>query len=95
MTQSEAERVINLSQRHIRRLIKQYRTEGAESFYYQANKVSNRKLSDELQKKVLGLIRSKYVGFGPTLISEKLEELDGLKISRETIRIPNSKCWQR
>lgn len=86
MTQSEAEEIMNFSQRHIRRLVKQYRSKGAESFYYKENKVSNRKLSDVLQSQVLGLIKSKYVDFGPTLVSEKLDELDGLKISRETIR---------
>ena len=86
MTRSEAGDVMNLSARHIRRLVKQYRMNGAESFYYKARKVSNRKLSDELERQVLGLIRSKYIDFGPTLVSEKLDELDGLKISRETIR---------
>jgi hypothetical protein len=43
-------------------------------------------LGDQLRSNVLELVRDKYAGFGPTLISEKLEEREGLQISKETIR---------
>ena len=34
----------------------------------------------------MGLVRKKYVDFGPTLATEKLESIDGLKLSPETLR---------
>jgi len=47
---------------------------------------SNRKIPAEVRAKVLMLYRSRYIGFGPTLASEKLGELDGLKLSDEILR---------
>ena len=44
------------------------------------------RLSEETRKQVLGLLQSKYKGFGPTLACEKLVELEGLQISDESVR---------
>ncbi|GFP21511.1 hypothetical protein HKBW3S43_00853 [Candidatus Hakubella thermalkaliphila] len=32
------------------------------------------------------LYKTKYLGFGPTLANEKLFEIDGIKIGRQTLR---------
>ena len=37
-------------------------------------------------KGLKGLLRGKYAGFGPTLAAEKLAEIEGIAISRESIR---------
>jgi hypothetical protein len=43
------------------------------------------------------LYRGRYTGFGPTLTSEKLGELDGIKLSDETLRkwLMEAGLWQR
>ena len=40
----------------------------------------------------MGLIRERYSDFGPTLATEKLAELHGLRISRETVRRRVRRC---
>jgi len=47
---------------------------------------SNRKLLDSLKRRVLILYKKKYPDFAPTLANEKLEEIDGIKISTQTLR---------
>ena len=47
---------------------------------------SNRRLDDELRREVLELVRARYADFGPTLAREKLAELHGRHVSRETLR---------
>jgi transposase len=43
-------------------------------------------MSIEKREKVLEKLKTKYQGFGSTLASEKLDERDGLKVSKETVR---------
>jgi len=49
-------------------------------------KASNRRISYETKKRVIKLYRDTYKGFGPTLASEKLLELDNINLSKETLR---------
>lgn len=46
----------------------------------------NNHIREEPKKKALKICRERYVEFGPTLASEKLEELNGITVSRETLR---------
>jgi hypothetical protein len=39
-----------------------------------------------LRTEVIGIIRERYSDFGPTLVGEKLAELHGIHLGRETIR---------
>ena len=43
-------------------------------------------LADALRSRILTLLAEQYEDFGPTLAAEKLLELDGITVSRETIR---------
>jgi hypothetical protein len=43
-------------------------------------------LADEVKKKALNLLKTKYQGFGPTLAHEKLVEKEKLKLSDESVR---------
>jgi hypothetical protein len=49
-------------------------------------KASNRRISLDMETKITTLILDTYYDFGPTLAAEKLEELDNIKVSKETVR---------
>jgi hypothetical protein len=49
-------------------------------------KPSNRSYPAVLRTEVIGIIRERYADFGPTLAGEKLTELHGIELARETIR---------
>jgi len=87
MRQKEAARILGVSVRHVKRLLKNYRREGAQGLVSKRRgRPSNNRLSEETYRKVLGLLKSKYEGFGPTLACEKLVEGEGLQISKERLR---------
>ena len=43
-------------------------------------------MSEAVRDRIGGLLKEKYVDFGATLAAEKLLELDGIKVSAETVR---------
>ena len=87
MRQKEAGIMLDLSTRQVKRLLKNYRKQGASGLISkQRGKKSNNHLSEALKKKALDWLKSKYKGFGPTLAHEKLVEKEKLKISAESIR---------
>jgi hypothetical protein len=47
---------------------------------------SNRSYPSAWRAEVLGIIRERYPDFGPTLAAEKLAELHGIHLGRETLR---------
>jgi hypothetical protein len=47
---------------------------------------SNRCYPTALRAEVIGIIRERYPDFGPTLAAEKLAELHGIHLARETLR---------
>lgn len=85
--QKEGAQRIGISERHMRRLLAQYREGGPEAIVSkQRGKMSNNRMSIDKREKVLEKLKTEYRGFGPTLASEKLDERDGLKVSKETVR---------
>jgi transposase len=87
LSQKEAAKMIGVSVRQVKRLYKAYREQGAAGLVSRRRgRVSNNRLKETTRKKALDLLGSKYRGFGPTLACEKLVELEGLKISRESVR---------
>jgi transposase len=87
MRQKEAARILGVSVRHVKRLLMNYRHEGAQGLVSKRRgRSSNNRLSEGTSRKALGLLKSKYEGFGPTLACEKLVEVDGLQISKESVR---------
>ena len=86
--QIEAAEMLSLSDRQIRRLANRVRIEGDTGITHKSRgKPSGRKLSAGVRDKVIKLYREKYAGFGPTLASEKLGELEGIQLSDETVRL--------
>lgn len=87
MSQDEAGKVLGVSVRQVKRLLRAYREKGAQGLVSKRRgRTSNNRLPDETRQKVLDLLKNKYQGFGPTLAQEKLVELEGLKISDERVR---------
>lgn len=87
MTQAEAAELISLSERQIRRIAKRIRQEGDKGICHAARgKPSHRKLPKKLKNHIVRLYTTTYADFGPTLFTEKLEEREGIVISRETAR---------
>ena len=87
ITQSIAAQKLSMSTRNFRRKVAAYKKYGTSGIISKKRgKPSNRKLKEEFTDKIISLIKDNYSDFGPTLATEKLLELDGLKISVEKVR---------
>jgi transposase len=87
MSQAEAARQMRVSERHVRRLWRAYRAEGAAGLVSKRRgKKSNHQLSQAVKQEALDQIHRHYSDFGPTLAHEKLTEKHGLQISVESVR---------
>ena len=86
--QVEAAEKLGLSDRQIRRIISAVRAEGDKAIAHGLRgKPSHRRIDQAVKSRVLKLYEEKYPDFGPTFAAEKLEELDGIKLSDETLRL--------
>lgn len=73
--------------RHCSRLLKCYLQSGPLGMNNQSRgHTGNRLLPASLTDQTLSIIRERYRDFGPTLAREKLEEIHGLVLGKETIR---------
>jgi transposase len=98
LTQRQAAGVVSLSERQIRRIVKRIEAEGDKGIQHRSRgKESNRRLPQKLVAKVVQLYQEKYQGFGPTLTAEKLFELEGIEVSKETVRrwLIEAGQWQK
>src|SRR5512145_457702 len=87
MSQKEAGQILDLSTRQIKRLLKAYREKGAAGLVSkQRGRKANNRLAEEVKKRALNLLKTKYQGFGPTLAHEKLAEKEKLQLSDESVR---------
>lgn len=88
ITQKIASNILALSTRQIRRIIRRVRQEGDKGIINKLRgKPSNRASPQKLKDKVINLYQKKYPDFGPTLATEKLFEIDKIRLSRETLRL--------
>lgn len=98
LSQVEAAKILGLSDRQVRRISQRVEKEGAGGIKHGSCGKPSRNLTEETQKeRILGIYRSCYEKFGPTLASEKLLEKDKIRISRETLRkwLIAEGLWQR
>lgn len=87
ISQAKAAELLNLSTRQVRRIKRRITEEGDEGIIHKARgKPSCRAYGNKEKRVVLRLCNARYVGFGPTLASEKLFEIDKIRVSRETLR---------
>lgn len=98
LKQAEAAEMLSLSDRQIRRIIKRIRLEGAVGIMHKARgKPSNSSLPKKIKDKAIKSYREKLKGFGPTLASEKLSELEGIDVDKDTLRkwLIESGDWEK
>lgn len=88
ITQKEAADILELSQRQISRIAKRIRIEGDVGIIHRLRgESSNRAKPEAIKDKALKLFQEKYPDFGPTLATEKLFEIDKIKLNDETLRL--------
>ena len=98
LTQEQAAEIISLSERQVRRIVKLIREEGDGAIQHRSRgRKPNNKIPQKLAERFIELYQQKYQGFGPTLTAEKLFEIDGIKVSKETVRtlLIESGDWQK
>jgi len=87
LKQVEAARRLRLSERQVRRILRRYEAEGDAGLVHRSRGgPSNRRLPEALRRRVMAQVAKTYRDFGPTLAAEKLQEREGLVVSRETLR---------
>lgn len=88
ITQLAAAEIIGIGLRQAQRIAREVRVEGDKGVVHKSRgRPSNRAFSDKIKNKSLRLYKEKYHDFGPTLGSEKLFEIDKIKINDETLRL--------
>ena len=87
ISQAAAAKMLGLSVRWIREKLKRFIQKGAAGLVHKSRNNPSSKIWDTLQKDfVMGLFNKDFHDFGPTFAAEKLRELYGITISRETLR---------
>jgi hypothetical protein len=95
-TQVEAARLLQVTDRTIRRWVRRVKAEGDRGIVHRLReRPSNRRKSPSFRQAVLRAYRQEYADFGPTLAREKLQERD-LAVGRETLRqwLLRENLWQ-
>ena len=88
LTPEAAARLLRLERRQVFRLLKAYRTGGpAGLISKRRGRRGNRRKPEALRNTALTIIRERYWDFGPTLAAEKLREVHGITLGRETLRL--------
>jgi transposase len=83
----DAAAIMKTSYRQAKRMWARYRSDGPAALKHgNAGKASNRARPEKERTKILGLVRSRYAGFGPTLAAEHLISEEKQRIHPETLR---------
>jgi Winged helix-turn helix len=84
---ADACELLSLKRRQVFRLLAGLKHGGAASLVSKRRgRPSNNRLPEAYRDLALSLVRERYADFGPTLAAEKLAEVHGCTISRETLR---------
>lgn len=88
ITQRQAAEELEITERHVRRLLARLKEAGDRSVMHGLRgRASNRRLSPEARSQAVSILsRAVYRGFGPTLASEYLAKKHQLGIGREALR---------
>lgn len=87
MKQQTAAEILGISIRHVKRLLRAYRRDGAAGLVSkQRGKPGHHQMAAETVRVALDLLKGRYADFGPTLAHEKLVEREGLKMSLGSVR---------
>jgi len=94
---SEAAKIINKTERHVKRLKKKYKTEWSKGLIHKSRwRPSNHQLDSEKYENAIQIIKKKYSDYWPTLSAEKLLEKHNIKVSISTLRrqMIENKIWK-
>ena len=94
---TDASKQLSLTTRHIRRLKQVVKKHGIEGLAHKSRgKESNKRIDPKMLKKVEQLLKEKYHFCKPTFATEKLDENEGIKIGKETVRgiMVNIRLWK-
>jgi hypothetical protein len=87
LKRGKAGQLLGITARQVRRLCNAYQRDGAAGLVSKRRgQPSNHQLSQELHRRAVELVRELYSDFGPTLAREKLIELHGIRVAKETLR---------
>jgi transposase len=87
ITNREGAAALHLTARQFQRLKQRFRLGGAAGLCHQSRgQPSRRRLPAGLCAQVQGLLHERYAGFNDTHLTEKLREVHGLVVSRESVR---------
>jgi transposase len=93
-----AAEAMGVSYRQAKRIWRRYKAhKGAGLVHLGRGKKANRGYSLGVKERVLGAYGDRYLGFGPTLASEKLLEDEGIRLDHETLRrwLIERGMWER
>lgn len=87
LTVGQAAQIVGLSTRQMRRLLRAVEALGEKGVVHgNTGMIPAHRIGAKIRKKVLGLIRGRYAGFNDQHFTEKLEECEGIKLSKSTVR---------
>ena len=87
LTKVEAAKQLGLRREQVHRLYKRFCQNGPEGLISRRRgQPSNNRTPETVREAVLKIIREHYYDFGPTFANEKLTEVHGFGLSRETLR---------
>ena len=87
ITNRQGAEALGMTDRQFRRLKRRYQAEGAAGLLHRLRgRPSPRALEIELRDRVAELLQTTYRGFNDTHLTEKLQELEGLTVSRSSVR---------
>ena len=98
ITQKEAAEELGITERHVRRLLRELKRRGDKAMAHGLRGLpSNRKLSADSEREAIAILSQPvYRGFGPTLAAEYLAKKHAIDVSRETVRqwMMGAKLWR-
>ncbi len=87
ITAEEAGQLMRLRRSQVFRLLGNLRRRGSASLISKRRgRPSNNRLPTAVRELAMTIVKERYADFGPTLAAEKLAELHGCQVSRETLR---------
>src|ERR1700748_3177008 len=87
LTCARAAELLDLTPRQIKRLKTRYRQGSAAALaHVSRGRPSPRRLPERMRDRILHLARTRYVGFNDHHLCEKLREVEGCSLGRETLR---------
>jgi transposase len=87
MTQAQAARCLDRSERQVRRLLRAFERDGPAGLRdKRRGRPASNRIPKAYQEYVVGLVRERYRDFGPTFAGEKLLEHHDIRVATETLR---------